>query len=847
MPRRMKGRTIILWVILIALSHQVWSQTATLKGRIIDDQKDAIEYVNISLMGFPGGTTSDQYGRFSIEIPAGRQVTLAFSHVSYEKYIRKFKVAEGETERVEIMMNSSATMLDTFIVSAAAGDKGSGLLRVDPKTATVNPGPGEGLAAVLRTQPGVMSNNELSSQYNVRGGNFDENLVYVNGIQIYRPLLIRSGQQEGLSFVNTDLVSGIVFSAGGFEAKYGDKMSSVLDVTYKKPQEFAASFTGSLMGVAAHVEGQTLGRRVSYLLGVRQKSNQYLLGSLETKGDYKPSFTDVQSYLVWDLNARWEFSFLGNYSRNLYRFVPETRQTDYGTINEALRLTVYFDGSEADRFEHMTGAFTTTYKPSDQLHLRFIVSAFRTVESETFDILGQYWLDQLEADLGDESFGDIAFNRGVGAFLDHARNRLEARVVSMQHRAWYQHNHGLMQWGINAQNEFITDQINEWQVIDSAGYSLPHPINYVGYNAPGFVNGQSLDLFYVLKASNELVSQRYNAFVQNSWTFDSSGVKLTAGLRSSYWSLNEEITLSPRASLAWTPQTLDHWTFRLAAGYYHQPPFYRELRDLEGEIHPENLAQRSIHVVAGAEHDFEVWDRPFLFFVETYYKHLDNLIPYEIDNVRIRYLADERSEGYAAGIDMKVNGEFVAGVDSWMSLSIMKTMEDIIGDYYYDYFNEAGEKIIPGYTFDQVAVDSIRYEPGYIPRPADQRFNFSLFFQDFLPRNPSYKMHLNLVYGSRLPFGPPSSPKYLDTLRMPPYRRVDIGFSKQIKESGQYLKPGNPFRHFETVWLSLEVFNLLAINNTISHIWITDVTNRNYAVPNYLTPRRINLKLVCAF
>jgi hypothetical protein len=836
----------LIWATFLAKQASAQG-SAVLMGRVLDEQNNPVEFVNIALMGFPGGAVSDGWGNFELTIPAGRQVTIAFSHVNYERYTRRFRLEEGQKEIVSITLVARVTTTDTITISATRGQSGSGLQRVDPKTARVNPGPGEGISSILKTQAGVMSNNELSSQYNVRGGNFDENLVYVNGVEIFRPLLVRSGQQEGLSFVNSDLVASIAFSSGGFDAKYGDKMSSVLDVTYRKPEQLAGGFEAGLLGASAHVEGQTFSRRMSYMIGVRQKSNAYLLGSLETKGSYKPSFTDVQSYLVFDAAPGWELSFLGNYSRNLYRFIPETRQTDYGTVNEALRLTVYFDGQEADRFESMTGALTATYRRSENLHMRFILSAYRSLESVSYDILGQYWLDQLETDPGKDDFGDIAFNLGVGAYLDHARNYLESNVISLQHKAWYSYGKGLLQWGINLQHEAISDRINEWQVIDSAGFSLPHPADIVGYSGAGTMNGIPLEFYYVLKGRNEIMSQRLSGFIQDGREFDSTGLKLNYGIRASYWSYNGELTISPRASLTWKPSQLQDWAFRIATGVYHQPPFYRELLTLEGDMLQDQKAQRSVHFVVGAEKDFKAWGRPFHLLTDMYYKLYDRLIPYEIDNVRIRYHAGEEARGYAVGADFKVNGEFVKGVDSWMSLSLLQTLEDIIGDYYWEYYNQAGEKIIPGYTWDQVAVDSLRFDPGYVRRPSDQRFTFSLFFQDYFPRNPSYKMHLNLVYGSRLPFGPPSSPRYMHVLKMPPYRRVDIGFSKQIKEPGQYLKPGNPFRNFQSAWISLEVFNLLAINNTISYIWVTDVRSRMYAVPNYLTPRRLNLRLVCEF
>ncbi|NVO03133.1 MAG: TonB-dependent receptor, partial [Bacteroidetes bacterium] len=665
----------------------------------------------------------------------------------------------------------------------------------------------------------------------------DENLVYVNDIEIYRPFLVRSGEQEGLSFLNSDLVSGISFSAGGFEAKYGDKMSSVLDIQYRKPKEFAGSISGSLLGVSGHLEGVAKKMPLTFLIGVRQKSNQYLLKSLETKGDYKPSFTDIQGLFSYDFSEKFTVSFLGNYARNKYLMVPQTRETDFGTLNEALRLTIYFDGQEVDKFDTYMGAFSANYAPNIKTNLKFIASAFRSLESETYDIQGQYWLDQLENDMGNDQFGQVAFNMGVGTFLNHARNYLDALVYSAEHKGTKSVKKSFISWGAKYQHESISDKMSEWQMTDSAGYTLP-------YNPSG-----DLILQEVVKSVNSLESNRYSGYLQNVWTLDgdSSGFSIRTGIRANYWDVNKQLLLSPRATIAYRPNLTKDVLFRFSTGYYYQPPFYRELRDLNGNLNRDLKAQETIHFVLGSDWSFKAWGRPFKYIAEVYYKYMDNLVPYEIDNVRIRYYAKNNAKGYATGIDMKVNGEFVNGIESWASLSIMQTQEDIKDDFYYDYFNKSGEQIIPGYTFDNIATDSIRHEPGYIPRPTDQRVTFSLFFQDYLPKLPSFKMHLNLVFGSGLPFGPPGYDRYKDILRIPAYRRVDIGFSYMLKSEEKKLQQSNPFHYLKSIWLSLEVFNLLQTNNTVSYIWIKDVTNRQYAVPNYLTSRQLNLRLITHF
>jgi hypothetical protein len=523
--------------------------------------------------------------------------------------------------------------------------------------------------------------------------------------------------------------------------------------------------------------------------------------------------------------------------------VPEDRETAFGTINEAYKFKVYFDGQEVDRFENYMGALSASWKPQSNVNLRLIGSAFRSLESETYDILGQYWIGRLDSNIGSGEYAEVVEAIGVGSYLNHARNYLDANVYSIEHRGAYILENTAWQWGAKFQHELIDDRLNEWVLIDSAGYSIPHPANY-----PGQVNeNPAFGLNSSVRTNIMLSSNRYTAFMQNTWTLDgeSDRVQLTSGVRLNYWDLNDQVLISPRATLSYRPLWEKDILFRFSAGYYHQPPFYRELRDLKGNINYDLKAQTSIHFVAAGDYNFIAWSRPFKFVTEVYYKHFENLVPYEIDNVRIRYHAKNNAKGFAQGVDFKINGEFVSGIDSWASLSIMRTMEDIKDDFYYKYYNIEGIEVRAS-AVNEIA-DSTRFEPGYIPRPTDQRVNFSLFFQDFLPRNPSYKMHLNLLFGSGLTFGPPNSPKYRHTLRIPPYRRVDIGFSKEIIGAESRMRDGHPLQHFKSLWISLEVFNLLQVSNTVSYIWISDVRNRQYAIPNYLTPRQINLKLQATF
>lgn len=840
-------RKLYIALFMLLLSFTVQAQDkAIIFGKVTNEQGQPVEYANVAVLGYAGGVATDNKGNFELSIPALTELTMVVSFIGYKKQMFRVFLQPGQRKEHKVVMKQSAEQLPVVEVSDRQ-IRQTNLQRLDPKIATEIPTLAGGVEDILKTLPGVSSNNELSSQYSVRGGNFDENLVYVNGIEIYRPFLIRSGQQEGLSFINSALVSSILFSAGGFEAKYGDKMSSVLDIQYKKPTAFGGSFQASLLGAQAHVEGISKNQRFSYLTGVRYKSNSYILKGLETEGDYKPNFADVQAWFSYKFSPKVELSFLGNYARNSYEVVPSSRQTEFGTVQEAYRLNIYFEGQELDRFENYMGAFSLNYYPRDDLKLQFITSTFQTRESETYDILGEYYIGRLENQIDDEQFGEVIEAQGVGGFLDHARNYLQATVFNIEHKGYREFNRHYLQWGVRYQHEFINDRLNEWELVDSAGYTIPEPPFTVGDPYP--VYNPQLELFSAYRTDTSLQSNRYSAFVQNSWNFQVGRAEafLIAGIRGSYWDMNKQFILSPRATLSLKPQWEKDILFRFSAGYYQQPPFYRELRDLQGNINPDVRAQKSIHFVAGMDWDFMAWGRPFKFVTEAYYKILDDLVPYTIDNVRIRYYGDNLSRGFAYGLDLKVNGEFIKGIDSWASLSLLKTMEDIQGDNYWDYYNESGELIIPGYTDDQTATDSAQIFPGYIPRPTDQHVNFSLFFQDYIPRNPTWKMHIKLIFGSRIPFGAPNSPKHEQIYRSPPYRRVDIGFSKQLIGGYSSFGPKNPLKYIESAWVSLEIFNLFQIANTISYIWVKDQSGREYAVPNYLTPRLINLRLAVNF
>ena len=621
------------------LSMQVVAQNRiVLRGNVKDTDGKVLELVNVSIFGLPHGATTNEKGDYNFRTQKKDELRVQFSILGYEKkeiIISTSDYPDQESIEVNAVLEQLISNLSEVVVTADRA-LDLNLIRIDPLISKILPSASGNFEAILKPLPGVSSTNELSSQYSVRGGNFDENMVYVNGIEVYRPLLIRSGQQEGLSFINPDMVSSVLFSAGGFDARYGDKMSSVLDIRYKKPVAFAGSASASLMGGSVHLEGASPDRRFSHITGLRHKSNRYLLNSLETKGDYNPRFTDFQTYITYDINSDLEIEFLGNIAHNNYRFVPVDRKTSFGTVHEALQIKIYFDGEEEDVFTTYLGALGTRYHPSDDFEAKLTFSVFQTNEKETFDIQGQYLLNELDKDLLSDNYADSLVNLGIGTFLEHARNQLRANVYSLNHNGTYRiGNHG-MNWGVKYQASFIDDNIQEWIMMDSAGYSLPY-------------SDTEVNLWDSHRASSELSHQMISAHFQNRFykTYDSGSLTITAGIRGLYQDINNDFTISPRGMIAYRPDWEKDITFRLSGGAYHQPPFFKEFRDLDGNMNSNVVAQKSLHVVSGSDVYFLAWKREFKFVVEAYYKYLWDLIPYEVDNVRISYFGDNSSYGYA--------------------------------------------------------------------------------------------------------------------------------------------------------------------------------------------------------
>lgn len=820
---------------LLMLNAASLQGQTVLKGRVVDEQSEGIDGVKVTVGDFY--TLSNSDGTYRLEISAGRQQTVFFTSFGFAPDTAVINIGKGDTIEINARLRLLPNLLDNVeIVDRKARFESQ--VRVSPKDIENFVGPNSGVEGIIKTLPGVSSYNELSSQYSVRGGNFDENLVYVNGIQVYRPFLVRNGQQEGLSFVNSAMVSNVKFSAGGFEARYGDKMSSVLDIQYRRPKDFGLTLQGSLMGGNVVYEDAFAKERLNVLVGARYRTNRLLLLSLDTEADFQPQFTDIQTYLTYALTDEWELSFLGNYSRNLYQVLPETRNTDFGTFQEALRLTVFFDGREDYDFITRFGAFGSKYQPSEELQMNFNASVFQTTEQEYFDVVGAYRLGELNRNLGSDQFGELSFTRGTGGFQNYARNNLDAIVGNIQHTGLWDRDAVSWRWGAKLQYEDIIDRYREWERIDSAGFNVPNQSGFqydslVVTNVDGNGNPRSglvyssigledsLRLFESYNSDAAISSWRATAYLERSQLIDWDGADLyiNAGLRTHYWTFNGQNVISPRASVSYRPDwEKTDMVFRFSSGFYYQPPFYREMRKLEGGVNEDIRAQRSIHYVLAHDYQLRIWGRPFKMVSEVYYKQMSQLIPYDQDNVRIRYRAENNASGYAAGFDYRINGEFVKGVDSWASLSLMTIQEDIEND-----------------------------GAGFLPRPTDQRFNFKIFFQDYFPNDPTFRVSLTMVYGSGLPFGPPQASPAERVYRLPDYRRVDIGFSKVLKAEGKTYQ-WKTLNSFKSLWVGLEVFNLLDINNTVSYLWVKDIsTAREYAVPNFLTGRLLNLKLVAKF
>ena len=805
---------IILIFLLVSVQAFSQGKTAFIKGKITNEKNEGLDLVNVGIINLDIaiGATTNQKGEFSFTVPANKDLELAISYIGYATKLYKVKLKPNEIKEINFSLIRSNTTLKEIEIRED-NSREEGITRIKTEWAKNVVGPTSGIEGLIKTFEGVSSSNELSSQYSVRGGNYDENLVYVNDIEIFRPFLIRSGQQEGLSFVNSEMVGDILFSSGGFDAKYGDKLSSVLDIRYKKPQEFSGSASISLLGGSAHLQG-LIGSRMTYQIGYRNKTNKYILGSLDTEGSYYPVFNDLQAYLTYDLNEKTEIAFLGNLADNKYQFIPRTRETTFGSVYQSYKLKVYFDGQELDRFSSMFGALMLTHNPSKKLQLKLIASAFGTDEKESYDIQGQYWL--YETQMGESEADSNLFDRGIGTYIEHARNRLVANIYNIEHKGLRFYNNGHLSWGLKYQYELISDRMNEWKMVDSAGT----PVGTLP-DIPGEINPQNPPMLQnIYKSFNDISSSRLSAFLQRQWSFSKEEGEwyFNAGARTQYWTFNNEFLFSPRASVSFKPKWERDWLFRFASGVYSQSPFFREYRDFEGNINHDIRSQKSVHLVLSSDYNFKMFDRPFKFLASAYYKYLWDLIPYSIDNVRIRYSAENNSKGYVSGMDVRLFGEFIEGIDSWVTMSLMQTKEDIKGDNH-----------------------------GFVPRPTDQLFNMNVSFQDYVPKMPYLRVYLNFNFGTGYPFGPPGSERWEQNFRMPSYMRADIAFTFRIKDENTKWAQNNFMRHLKKIWFNVEWFNVFGNNNVISYMWIGDYDGRYHGVPNYLTPSQVNAKLTIEF
>ena len=814
-------KIVLLFLLLVTAGGMVSlyaAKSVRVFGYVVDSDNRGVELANVYVEeNTTIGTTTNQNGYYELFVELPDTVTLVYSMIGYET-IRQQLYTTRDVIGINVELPTNEELLNEITVRAIQRQTNT-MDRVDIGAARLMPdATGGGIENLLITFAGVRQNNEMSSQYNVRGGSFDENSVYVNGIEVHRPLLIRSGQQEGLSFVNTDMVENVDFSAGGFDAKYGDKMSSVLDIRYKRPTRLESRLNMSLLGASAYV-GWGNGTQ-SQMHGIRYKTSRYLLGALETAGNYKPNFIDYQTQMTWNLgDEAWEITLLGNFSQNSYEFVPDSVSSSFGTMQQALNKTIWYEGQEKDMFRTAFVALSATHQLRKNIRLGFDLSGYYTHEQETFDISSEYVLSEKPADgsssntpSGETINGNVPSGSvlGTGKFHEHARNTLQAGMLTLAHKGEWKKGENTLQWGVSGQVEMIHDRINEWEWRDSMGYSLPNL-------------SQEMALYYALKGTSHMINGRVQAYAQDTyrWTTAQGDVLLTAGMRLNWWSYTNEVLPSPRLSVVWMPGWKRDFTFRVATGLYYQAPFYKELRQVladEGGVNRIHLndrlrAQRSWQLVLGTDYYFRAWGRPFKFTAEAYGKLIDRMESYTVDNVRVRYSGINDSEGYTIGLDLKLMGELVPGADSWISFSTMRSRMRFVDDTHH---------------------------LGWIPTPQEQRYNLTIYFQDYVPRFPQYKIHLKFIWSEGLPFGYPRREDMRYLGHMSDYRRIDIGATRTFSAAtDKWMKKS---KHVESWSIQLDIFNLIGWKNVNSYYWVTAANGMQWASPNYLTGRMINVK-----
>lgn len=822
---------IACFILSLFLSFAATAQNRAgrLSGRVVDENDRPLAGVSVSLLGRQSGVITSDSGIFHIRTPANKAFAIVFSFTGYRPVQRNFNLSENEDEFVVVALQHQQSELETVVVTDRNTTVEPGLVTLNAKNAINIPSPAGGIESLIKVFVG--SNNELTSQYSVRGGNYDENLIYVNDFEVFRPYLVRSGQQEGLSFINPELTKNVSFYNGGFQARYGDKMSSVLDIQYRKPHGFAGSAYAGLLEQGLHLEGSSANGRFTYLTGLRSRSNRNLLSSQETKGNYVPSSADWQTLLTYQLRPKTSVELLANFSRTSFTLVPSFSQltstvfSPYFTSN--LGLDVYFDGREEDSYKTNMIGLSLTHQPTDRLRFKWMVSSFTNDEKESVDITGAYLFGERNFDKSKPDFGLITSPLGAGVYQDFARNALRISVLNASHKGSWQAGAHYFQWGQSIEVQQVRDQLHQWKYQDSAGYSLPF-----GSGNPAFAE--------FLHSTSKLNILRLSGYVQDNFLFTAgSEFSVQAGIRYNYNDLNNELLVSPRLGASWRPRYLKKdFVFKAALGAYDQPPFYRELRRYDGSLNTGVLAQRSYQAVGGFEYNFHSGLRPYRLTGEAYYKHMTRVNPYDLDNVRIRYFGENNAKAYAAGLELRLFTLLVRDAESWFSLGFMRTRENLDNDTYYNY------------TLDSLnhPTDSTLQQGGWFRRPTDRLITFGMFLQDYLATNKNFRVYLNFLYGSNLPYNIPGSVRYRNALVIEPYIRVDIGFSALLLDSEKANRRSHsPFRNFDNIWATLEVFNLIDRDNTISYMLIKDFSNTTYALPSRLTPRLLNLKLVARF
>ena len=820
----MKTHIKLLLLFSILYSSALWAQKATVRGVILDVFDEPIPSVNITFGNT--GAISDLDGYYLIEITANENVQITYSHIGHKNVQATLNLSNNEDYELNPVMKTDIEQIATVVISGRENKRVEGITTLSPEAIRRMPSAISGVTSLLTSLPGINSNNELSTQYAVRGGNYDENLVYVNEIEVYRPFLIRSGQQEGLSFVNDDLTSSVDFSAGGFQAKFGDKLSSVLDITYRKPTEVQASLDASLLGVSVSAGDISDDGKFTGIVGLRYRDNSLFVNAKETQTNFKPTFLDAQTYLSYKFNNKLEIGFLGNVAINKYSYKPLTRQTNFGTLADPVALLVFYEGQEEDKYDTYFGALKATFVASQNYTAKFIGSIYQTQEQEYFDILAQYRLGEVDTSIGSENLGDVTFSEGIGSQLTHARNNLDALIVNLEHKGNATIGENEIEYGVKFTHEDIRDRVQEYEIIDSAGFSIRPPLVDFANLQPYEPFTSEIVPYTNIRAQNDVQINRLSGYGQWSrrTTIGSSDLWLNAGVRAHNWTVSgqdiqstTQTVFSPRGQVSLKPNWDRDMLFRLSGGVYHQPPFYRELRDSTGTVRPGVKAQKSIHIVLGNDYSFSLWDRPFTLNSEVYYKKLTNVNPYTLDNVRIRYRASNNAVAYAYGLDLRLAGEFVPGTESWISLGYLKTEENID-------------------------------DKGYIFRPTDQRLKIGMLFQDYVKVVPNLKGYLNLQYNTGLPGG---SPSYADPYnfqeRLPDYKRVDLGVSYVLIDATRPKEEG-VFKYFKELTLGAEIFNIFDVQNSISNTFVRDVyTKVQYSIPNYLSPRVFNVRLTAKF